>query len=183
VSFLCIEILNSDRVDYATSKTRRDLLEDEIWMRALLERWQLEAPLPVPATVLGKMKELREQMYLILTGMPEKVDGINRILGSNAIRVRLGFRQNKYILDRAYDAVGWDFVLWSIAKSFADMLCTQDLSRIKICDNPECGWAFYDGSKNKSRRWCDDKTCGNLMKVRRYRERQRADGKCKKATE
>jgi len=35
-------------------------------------------------------------------------------------------------------------------------------------------WAFYDESKNRSRRWCSAAECGNLIKVRRFRERQRA---------
>ena len=32
---------------------------------------------------------------------------------------------------------------------------------------------FLDQTKNCSRRWCEMKSCGNLMKVRRHRERHR----------
>jgi predicted RNA-binding Zn ribbon-like protein len=45
--------------------------------------------------------------------------------------------------------------------------------RMKACGNPECRWAFYDASKNRSGRWCDMASCGNRMKARAFRERAR----------
>ncbi|MDT3426149.1 putative RNA-binding Zn ribbon-like protein [Paenibacillus forsythiae] len=47
-------------------------------------------------------------------------------------------------------------------------------SRFRICDNPDCRWAYYDDTRNRSKRYCDDKACGNLMKVRRFRARKKA---------
>ena len=51
-------------------------------------------------------------------------------------------------------------------------------ARVRICEAPDCEWLFYDTSKNRSRRWCDMRQCGNRMKARRhYRRLQRgADG-------
>ena len=49
-----------------------------------------------------------------------------------------------------------------------------DWARMKACGNPECRWAFYDGSKNRSGRWCEMASCGNRMKARAFRERARA---------
>ena len=46
--------------------------------------------------------------------------------------------------------------------------------RLKACGNPECRWAFYDATKNQSGRWCDMASCGNRMKARTFRERQRS---------
>ena len=46
-------------------------------------------------------------------------------------------------------------------------------SRIKICRNPACLWAFYDRSKNRSGVWCEMAACGNRMKARRFRRRRR----------
>jgi predicted RNA-binding Zn ribbon-like protein len=46
-------------------------------------------------------------------------------------------------------------------------------SRMKACGNPDCRWAFYDSTKNHSGRWCEMATCGNRMKARAFRERQR----------
>jgi predicted RNA-binding Zn ribbon-like protein len=36
--------------------------------------------------------------------------------------------------------------------------------RLNVC--PACRWLFLDRSKNKSRRWCDMKVCGNRAKAR-----------------
>jgi predicted RNA-binding Zn ribbon-like protein len=46
-------------------------------------------------------------------------------------------------------------------------------SRMKACGNPDCRWAFYDASKNRSGRWCEMASCGNRMKARAFRERAR----------
>ncbi len=45
--------------------------------------------------------------------------------------------------------------------------------RLKICSFDECEWAYYDNSKNRSRNWCEY-GCGNKVKTRAYRTRQRA---------
>jgi AcrR family transcriptional regulator len=45
-------------------------------------------------------------------------------------------------------------------------------SRIKVCGSPDCRWAFVDGTRNRSRRWCDMAGCGNRAKNRAWRHRQ-----------
>jgi predicted RNA-binding Zn ribbon-like protein len=47
--------------------------------------------------------------------------------------------------------------------------------RLKICSSDECEWAYYDKSKNKSRNWCEY-GCGNKLKMRAYRARQKSSG-------
>ncbi len=46
--------------------------------------------------------------------------------------------------------------------------------RLKACAGPDCRWAFYDKSKNRSGRWCSMATCGNLHKTRAFRARAKA---------
>ena len=46
--------------------------------------------------------------------------------------------------------------------------------RLKLCENPECRWAFYDNSRNRSGSWCRMGLCGNRLKNRAYRERHRS---------
>jgi predicted RNA-binding Zn ribbon-like protein len=64
-----------------------------------------------------------------------------------------------------------DSPLWPLIRSAAELL-TGDLSRLRQCGGDECGWFFLDTSRNHSRQWCDMKDCGNLAKVRRFRERR-----------
>ena len=68
----------------------------------------------------------------------------------------------------------WPWVLSEVAASFAELL-EAERARIKLCENPECRWAFYDASKNRRRRWCDASECGNVFKVRAFRARKRAE--------
>lgn len=52
--------------------------------------------------------------------------------------------------------------------------------RLRAC--PDCGWAFYDSSRNGRRAWCSmtagpgARGCGSIAKTRAYRARRRAAG-------
>src|SRR4030095_16210725 len=66
---------------------------------------------------------------------------------------------------------GLDRVLWPLAVSAAELLSSGDLTRLRQCGGEECGWLFLD-SRNRRRQWCEMRDCGNLAKVRRFRQRQ-----------
>jgi len=46
-------------------------------------------------------------------------------------------------------------------------------SRLKVCANPDCRWAFYDRSRNQQGNWCNMALCGNRLKNRQLRARRR----------
>lgn len=46
-----------------------------------------------------------------------------------------------------------------------------DWRRLKVCSNDGCRWVFWDGSRNRSGRWCTMALCGNQAKVRSHRRR------------
>jgi predicted RNA-binding Zn ribbon-like protein len=67
-----------------------------------------------------------------------------------------------------------DRLLWPIVRAAADLLADREqLSRVRQCGARDCAWLFLDTSKNRSRQWCDMKTCGNREKARRYLARRR----------
>jgi predicted RNA-binding Zn ribbon-like protein len=45
--------------------------------------------------------------------------------------------------------------------------------RLKGCANDTCRWLYYDQSKNRSKKWCEMQTCGNVINARAYRQRHR----------
>ena len=49
-----------------------------------------------------------------------------------------------------------------------------------MCANSDCGWLFIDMSRNKSRRWCDMKDCGNRAKGKRFYRKKKAEEKTKR---
>ena len=76
-----------------------------------------------------------------------------------------------------------EHVLWMIAMSAVELLTNGDLKRVKVCDNQHgCGWLFYDGSKNASRRWCSMEGCGSQVKMRRQYAKRRAQSDRREAT-
>ena len=70
-----------------------------------------------------------------------------------------------------------DRPLWAVARSAVEVLTTDDLARVKECPGAgDCGWLFYDTSKNGSRRWCSMEGCGSRLKMRRqYAKRKVAE--------
>jgi predicted RNA-binding Zn ribbon-like protein len=64
-----------------------------------------------------------------------------------------------------------DCILWPIAQSAADLLTSPELQAVRMCEAPECAWLFLDQSRNRTRRWCDMKVCGNRQKARRHYQR------------
>lgn len=51
---------------------------------------------------------------------------------------------------------------------------TGDWVRLKACAH--CRWVVWDGSRNRSSRWCSMGACGGRHNARTYRRRRRDDG-------
>ncbi len=63
--------------------------------------------------------------------------------------------------------------LTAIARSTADFLCNDQLSRLRACSNAHCPLYFYDTSKNGRRRWCRMEVCGNRAKAADHYKRSK----------
>jgi predicted RNA-binding Zn ribbon-like protein len=72
------------------------------------------------------------------------------------------------------DAGGVDGALAALLGAVATSAADGSWERFKACPRDCCQWAFYDNSKNRSARWCDMASCGNVEKARAYRQRKRA---------
>ncbi|MFE5873405.1 CGNR zinc finger domain-containing protein [Streptomyces roseifaciens] len=59
------------------------------------------------------------------------------------------------------------------AMALAFLLVAGERDRLRRCNAPDCGHAFVDLSRNRSRRYCDGRTCGNRLHVAAYRARRR----------
>jgi predicted RNA-binding Zn ribbon-like protein len=67
----------------------------------------------------------------------------------------------------------------SILASVANAISSGAWLRLKTCD--DCRWAFYDNTRNGSKRWCgmtkggvDGRACGTIAKVSAFRARAAA---------
>jgi predicted RNA-binding Zn ribbon-like protein len=71
------------------------------------------------------------------------------------------------------DATGVDGALARLLAIVAEARVEGEWPRLKACAEHTCEWAFYDKSKNRSKKWCRMEACGNVAKARAYRERQK----------
>lgn len=55
-----------------------------------------------------------------------------------------------------------------LAQQALELLLANHPPRLHACAAETCRWLFLDTSKNRTRRWCEMKTCGNRAKARRY---------------
>jgi len=58
-----------------------------------------------------------------------------------------------------------------VAAAVATLVIDGRWNRVKVCPADDCGWAFFDRSRNSSRQWCSMQVCGNRAKARNHRER------------
>lgn len=71
------------------------------------------------------------------------------------------------------DGDALDRPIWPIALAASELLLSPAQPIVKECSSETCDWLFIDRSRNRSRRWCDMRECGNRAKVRRFYERHR----------
>ena len=132
------------------------------------------------ADALSAARALREAVYSIVSsraaGLPAPeadLRTLNRSVGqamAHAGLIPAGARFEWGWPDRLPDL---DRVSWWVARSAAELLTSHDLTFVRECAGYDCGWIFMDATKNRSRRWCDMRTCGNRAKSRRHHERRR----------
>jgi predicted RNA-binding Zn ribbon-like protein len=65
-----------------------------------------------------------------------------------------------------------EVITWRMTTHAVDLLQQIPLDRLHICAG--CRYVFLDRSKNRSRRWCRMRGCGDAAKMRRYRARRLA---------
>jgi predicted RNA-binding Zn ribbon-like protein len=69
-------------------------------------------------------------------------------------------------------ATGLDHALGELVAVAYQAMRDGSWKRLKTCRN--CGFSFWDASRNRSATWCSMQLCGNRLKVRRYRRRRSA---------
>jgi predicted RNA-binding Zn ribbon-like protein len=101
------------------------------------------------------------------TPLAEDVDTINQVAATPDLSPQLvldGLQQVWHSPATARAALSF------IARDAIDLFSGDLRSRIRACENPNCGLMFVDTSRPGKRRWCLMKRCGNMAKTSRYRK-------------
>jgi predicted RNA-binding Zn ribbon-like protein len=64
-------------------------------------------------------------------------------------------------------------LLLPLARSLADLVCSEDFTYVKACEGPPCTLLFMDRTRHHTRRWCSMAICGNRAKQAAHRNRLR----------
>ena len=99
----------------------------------------------------------------------DAVERLDRIADRLALSVR--FSPEPALRPRSG---GVDGALAELLAVVAEARAEGRWERMKACAHDPCAWAFYDQSKNRSKRWCRMESCGNIEKARAHRARHAA---------
>ena len=101
--------------------------------------------------------------------MPRELSELNRLIGATPVRAQLREQpEGGYLVELTPVADEWrKLAVRELAGAFASMLRQAHPPRLKLCES--CGAVFWDGTRSRTRRWCDSRTCGNRERVRRFR--------------
>ena len=139
------------------------------------------------AAVLERAITLRETVYSICVAIagrrsPEAADLaiLNSALGEVLARLRIVSTADGLRWEWHNDEGALDRMLWPVIRSAADLFASSELALVRKCAAQRCGWLFMDTTKNRSRRWCDMRGCGNRAKARRHYERKKMAGELSK---
>ena len=129
------------------------------------------------AAVLGRAKTLREALNGLMTAVDVGQKPAPAVLATISDALAAAYANARLVPHDG--ALQWvasadddlERVVWEIGRSAGRLVVSQRLARIRACAASDCGWWFVDDTKNRSRRWCDMKICGNREKLRRFRSK------------
>jgi predicted RNA-binding Zn ribbon-like protein len=191
---LCLDFTNTVR--FRPVSERRDLISSHgdllAWARqatiitpgeaASLDAMASERPREA-AVALGLARTARESAYALFSahaaGLPAPASELltlNRIVGRAMARAGVAPAGGRFEWGWPGMEPDLDRVTWWVVRSSAELLTSMDLTFVRECASYDCGWLFLDTTRNRNRRWCDMRTCGNRAKSRRHYERRRAAG-------
>ena len=167
-----------DLVNTAPGMSDGDHLADLEALRAFVDRHQMSEVGRLGPPDLAAMQLLRERFRAVFQAGEQHaaVELLNAIVAEARTTPRL----------TDHDGYDWHVHYFAPGASVADHLAADcgmalaffvvagEQERLRRCEAPDCRRAFVDLSRNRSRRYCDSRTCGNRLHVAAYRERQRA---------
>ena len=148
------KLISDDEAIVIFTKAKKNILESEKVFRRVLR--------------------LRKSVYDIFRSVisgeeifDKDLTVFNRELSLAMSKAEIFCREGELIWDWKNDGI--ERILFLITRIAAQLLTSSDLEKLKCCSGENCGWLYYDTSKNKRRQWCDMRDCGNLAKARRFR--------------
>ena len=154
--------------------------EEDLPDPAALGRWLAQRDLLEPGhspteAELRRAIDVREGLRAVLRAHngeeldEEAVERLDRVAGRVSLNLRFSPEPGL-----GPSSEGVDGALGRLLTVVAEARADGSWERMKACAHDPCAWAFYDQSKNRSKRWCRMESCGNIEKARAHRARRAA---------
>lgn len=173
-SLLCVvDLVNSSPGDGSA-----DALDDVPALQRFVERHRVSEVGPLDTHDLDDARRLRVRIRRVFDAADgdEAARAVNDLIAGCAVTPRL----------TDHDGYAWHMHYFTPGARLAEHLAADcgialghviaagERDRLRTCDAPDCDQVLVDLSRNRSKRYCDARTCGNRLHVAAYRERRRA---------
>ncbi|MFI6926709.1 CGNR zinc finger domain-containing protein [Nonomuraea spiralis] len=167
-----------DLVNTSPSTGGGDDLASLAELQTFVESRQVSGVGALTARDLGQVRMVREAFHRVFTApdVASAVRTLNALLAETRITPRLTEHDGHplHVHYFANDASLAEHVAADCGVALAHLLVEGEMERLRTCSAPDCDRVFVDESRNRSRVYCDSRTCGNRMHVAAYRARRRA---------
>lgn len=152
-------------------------LPDLAALRDLVARREVSEAGRLSVGDLVDVRRLRERLHAVFRadGQPAAVRLVNDLVADARTTPRLTDHDG-WPLHIHYYAPGArlaEHLAADCGMSLAFMIAAGEQQRLATCAAPGCRHVLVDLSRNRSKRYCDARTCGNRLHVAAYRARQR----------
>lgn len=166
-----------DLVNTAPEVAGREALPDLPALAALVSRRQISEAGQLCRDDLAAVRRLRSRLRAVFlaTDQPGAVRLVNDLVADARTTPRLTDHDH-WPLHIHYYAPGArlaEHLAADCGMALAFVLAAGERSRLATCAAPDCTRVLVDLSRNRSRRYCDSRTCGNRLHVAAYRARQK----------
>jgi len=143
-------------------------------LRAVERRAAQDAPAAKRA--LERARAARDALHGMLTARLQRrapsrqdVATLNACIAAARAQRRLVYSNGSFGQAWQGESADPERLLWPVMLDAEALLLDADaLQRLHQCPAARCGWLFLDTSRNRSRRWCSMRTCGNVAKAQRH---------------
>ncbi len=172
-------ITATDLINTSPAANGRESLPDLATLREFAEKRQISGADRLTEQDLHEVRALRDRLRVLfgVTDTPTAAVMLNELLAEANVTPHLSDHDG-YALHIHYFAPGApaaELLAAHCGMALARVVAEGELERLRTCEAPDCGHVLVDLSKNRCRRYCDSRTCGNRLHVAAYRARRRAN--------
>jgi predicted RNA-binding Zn ribbon-like protein len=167
-----------DLVNTAPDRCGSEALADLDALRDLVERRQVSEVAALTDSDLQAVRRLRARLSRVFLADDDvtAIGLVNAVIADARTTPRLTDHDG-WPLHMHYFAPGSglaEHLAADCGMALAFVLVAGERDRLRACEAPGCDRVLVDLSRNRSRRYCDSRTCGNRLHVAAYRARRRA---------